>query len=373
MPHPALEQFDPSRPIEDAVTPPYTWYTEESFLEEEKRLIFQRAWIPVGRIDQVQKPGDYITGEVVGNPWVIVRAEDGQLYAHHNACRHKGAAVAQEHGSCASFVCPYHGWEYHHNGRLKKAPHLGRQVSFDPQRWGLLPAAVDTWGPFVFIDLDASFGGRGNPRNLHTDLAPIKGPLEELGFGNLRWFERREYFMNCNWKVFVDNSLDGGYHVAYAHEGLAEGLDFAGYETISGPAQGHPRTAIQVCNTSGTDQRLGAKVIYAWMFPNFFINRYGNMMDTNIVLPISANRCKVVFDFYFDFDNFEVWESKKRIRQSIADSHVIQQEDIEICESAQRGMHSMAWHVGRYSSTLERAVHDFHVLLWREMSGFGDA
>ena len=92
-------------------------------------------------------------------------------------------------------------------------------------------------------------------------------------------------------------------------------------------------------------------------------------MDTNIVLPLTPNSCKVIFDFYFDYENFEDWDAKKRIRNSIADSHTIQEEDVAICESAQKGMNSMSWRYGRYSSSLERAVHAFHVLLWKELKG----
>ena len=255
--HRLLEAFDPSRPIEDSRTPPYSWYVDQEFFQLEKEHIFQRCWLPAGRVEQVEKPGSYITGEVMGNPYVVVRGVDGKLYAHHNACRHKGAAVAMEEGRCQAFVCPYHGWEYNHDGSLKKAPHLGKQVSFNAARNGLSPMCVDSWGPFLFIDMDGPFGGNGNPRKLHEDLAPLKEPLEKLGFNQLRWCERHEYVLNCNWKVFVDNGLDGGYHVAYAHEGLSQGLEFEGYETTF-----EGRTSVQVCSTRGSDERLGDQVMY---------------------------------------------------------------------------------------------------------------
>ncbi len=364
----ALLAFDVTLPIEESSTPPYSWYTEPAFYDQEVRRVFQRCWIPVGRIDQVLKPGDYFTADVAGNPIVVVRDHDQQLKAHHNVCRHKAAIVASEEDDsqhrCEFFQCPYHGWEYHLDGRLKKAPMLGPQENFDASRHGLTPVAVDTWGPFVFVDLDGPLAGANNPRNLHQDLQPIKAPLEELGFEHLRFFRRYEYDLNCNWKVFVDNSLDGGYHVKYAHQGLAEGLDMEQFATHI-----HDRTSIQICDATGGDQRLGQKVMYAFLFPNFFINRYGRMMDTNIVMPLAVDRCRIIFDFYFDYEDPESWETRKSMRKSIASSHTIQEEDIEICESAQRGMNSMAFHVGRYSSLLERAVHAFHGLLSRELQG----
>ncbi len=304
----------------------------------------------------------------MGNPFVVVRDQQGDLRAHHNVCRHKGAVIAHEEDElqhqCEFFQCPYHGWEYHLDGKLKKAPLLGVQSDFRPERYGLAPISVDTWGPFVFVDLDGPVGGAQNPRKLHEDVAPITDLLTEMRFDQLKFYKRFVYDMNCNWKVFVDNSLDGGYHVHFAHEGLAEGLDMDHFETVI-----HDRTSIQVCDTTGGDPRLGDRVAYAYLFPNLFINRYGQMMDTNVVLPLGVDKCRVIFDFYFEYENFELWESRKLMRKAISSSHMIQEEDIEICESAQRGMNSMAWQHGRYSSILEKAVHAFHVLLWKELRG----
>ena len=293
---------------------------------------------------------------------------NGKIRGHHNVCRHKGAIVAAEEDDsqhrCDFFQCPYHGWEYHLDGRLKKTPMLGHQQQFSAEEQGLTPVSVDTWGPFVFVDLDGPLEGVNNPRDLHADLEPIKSPLEDLGFSALKFYRRFTYDMNCNWKVFVDNSLDGGYHVKYAHEGLAGGLDMDEFETHI-----HDRTSLQICHTKGADARLGSKVMYAYLFPNFFINRYGRMMDTNVVMPSAVDKCRVIFDFYFDYDDPESWEARKHMRKGVASSHTIQEEDIEICESAQRGMNSMASHTGRYSSVLEKAAHAFHVLLWRELRG----
>jgi choline monooxygenase len=280
----------------------------------------------------------------------------------HNVCRHHAAIVAQECGRAKELVCPYHGWTYRLDGSLKRAPQMGRMTNFDSQEYSLPPISIGEWGPFVLIDLDGPHGGEGNPRDLTADVAPLVGPLSELGFERMEWVERRTYTIKCNWKVFVDNSLDGGYHVAYAHERLAEGLEFGGYTTDI-----FDRSSIQICGARGTDERLGEKVVYAWLYPNFFINRYGRMMDTNLVMPLSVNTCAVVFDFYVDYEDVEEWGAKRTIRKSVSQSHVIQQEDIEICESSQKGLRSMSFHRGRYSSKLERAVHAFHCMLWDEI------
>lgn len=364
MAHKYLELFDVNLPLEDCHAPPYQWYVDQEFYEQEKKEVFERCWLPVGRVDQVAKTGQYFSSDILGNPFVVVRGEDNKIYAHHNVCRHKGAAIADECGILSSgcFTCPYHGWQYHLDGQIQKTPLLGKQASFKPERNGLFPIAITEWENFLFLDLDGLIGGTDNPRDLHKDLEPLKN---FLNLQNLRFYERRIYTMNCNWKVFIDNSLDGGYHVGSVHEGLAAGLEFKGYETHI-----FDRSSAQVCKTNSTDERLGDSVCYAWLFPNLFINRYGRMMDVNIVLPLSPSKCQVIFDFYFDYPDFEDFSAKKKIKSSIEKSHAIQLEDIVLCESTQRGMESMCFKWGRYSSIMEKAVHHFHKLLWREMGRY---
>ena len=112
--------------------------------------------------------------------------------------------------------------------------------------------------------------------------------------------------------------------------------------------------------------------MYAFVYPNFFINRYGNCIDTNTVMPLATDRCQVHFDFYFDYENFQEWRHQKAIEKNLKESHAIQLEDKGVCESVQRGMNSASFKYGRYSSLLEKAVHEFHIRLYRDMRGWQD-
>jgi choline monooxygenase len=364
-----VDQWEPDLGIEDSLTPPYSWYTDQRFYQQEVAQVFQKNWLAVGRVDQVAKPGQYFTGDIAGNPYVVVRSiDDGKLYAHHNVCRHKGSIVAlQEDASnhhCAFFQCPFHGWEYRHDGSLRKAPLLGAQAKFDPARSGLPPICVTTWGPLVFLDLDGPFGGKSNPRDLPTDVNDLDLLLAPTKWDQLKFFKRAVYELNCNWKVFVDNSLDGCYHCVTAHEQLAGQLDLDKFEiNIFG------RSSVQKGPTKSEDRRLGDSVAYCFLYPNLFINRYGNVLETNIVEPLAVDRCRVIFDFYFDYDDLEDWESRRRIRDDIASSRLVQQQDVDVCEATQKGMLSMSFRNGRYSSLLEKACYSFHVMHWYELRG----
>src|SRR4051812_14433479 len=107
-----LRRFDPKLPIEKAATPPASWYLDPRFLALEKDTVFKKTWQPVGRIDQLQKPGDYFSGDLLGVPYAVVRDGEGKIRAFHNTCRHHAAEILKGHGCVKDLICPYHGWTY---------------------------------------------------------------------------------------------------------------------------------------------------------------------------------------------------------------------------------------------------------------------
>jgi choline monooxygenase len=174
--------------------------------------------------------------------------------------------------------------------------------------------------------------------------------------------EHRSYTLNCNWKVYVDNYLDGGYHVPHLHRGLNSVLDYVHYtiETVDRCCiQSSPmRSSAEDAATGAT--RQGDRCYYFWQYPNFMINWYAGVMDTNLVVPRGIDRTEVIFDFYFA----DVSEGSAAYRrQSIEVSGRIQDEDVAICESVQRGLKSRAYDAGRLSVRREAGEHLFHRLL----------
>ena len=265
------------------------------------------------------------------------------------------------HGRAEALVCPYHGWQYRLDGSLLKAPRLGAVRSFARDDYGLRPLEIDSWGPWVFV--------RSAPGPI--DLADMMRPLDErLDTDELEFFERRTYEIECNWKVFVDNYLDGGYHVAHLHRGLAAQLALDDYRL-----EVFDWLSIQSCKSADTAQsdpsgqdfqaRVGQEALYAWVHPGFMINRYGPFMDTNYALPISPNRCLTIFDYYVEKS---AGASQDFLRRSLAASEQVQNEDIEICGSVQRGLNSSGYDVGRYSVQHEAGALHFHRLLHRDLS-----
>jgi choline monooxygenase len=370
-----LAVFDPSLPLDQARTIPSTWYTDPEIFALERRAVFHPAWQVVGRSEQVADPGQFVTADIAGTPVVAVRDEAGELGAFINVCRHRAARVAIEPAGKASRLrCRYHGWTYDLRGQLRGTPEFDGVADFRREDNGLVPLAVDVWGPTVWARV-----AQGD-QSLSEYLAPLPELMAPLGLERLRWVERREYELACNWKVYVDNFLDGGYHVNTIHPGLAGSLDYSQYRTeVSG------NTSVQISPLKPADAardpavgkvRTGGMAYYWWVFPNFMVNVYGGIMDTNLVLPLSPDRCRVIFDFYFPATAGSPRPGERDVagtaaRQFMADSiavaEQVQREDMAICEDVQRGLASGAFNTGRFSVRREVAGFHFHVLLAQQL------
>ena len=352
-----VASYNDQNPLEHASTIPAPWYVDGRIAELERQNVFGRTWQVVARVDQLRQPGQFVTAELAGEPLVIVRGSNGQLRAFYNVCRHHAAAVVTEKQGQASILrCPYHGWSYGLDGSLKGAPEFEGVCGFDRSQNGLVPVRVDTWEQFVFVNLHPNAG------SLAEFLGRLVQRVAPLNLGSVHFFERRSYSLNCNWKVFVDNYLDGGYHVPHLHKALNSVLEYKQY-TIENEdrycLQSSPMVTSEVdAATSAT--RTGDRAWYFWQYPNFMINLYQGYMDTNLVLPDGVDRCTVIFDFYFD----DVSESAaERNQQSIAVGERVNDEDVGICEAVQRGLHSRTYGAGRLSVRREAGEHLFHRLL----------
>lgn len=360
-----LAKFDSAAVHAAAWTPPASWYVSPEFHELELRAVFRRNWQPIARREQLAAPGRYVAAEFAGWPLVATRDEGGALRAMENVCRHHAALVAEGEGAADELVCPYHAWAYGLDGRLLRAPRMGAVTGFDREAFCLPPVEVDEWGHWVWVRQRAAEPSTGQQARFPLDrLQPLHEKLARTGYERLRFVARKAYELRCNWKVYVDNYLDGGYHVAHLHKALASALDLDGYRT-----ELFPGYSIQSAGgAANRNERVGDAALYAWVYPNFMINRYGPVMDTNWVLPLAADRCLTVFDFFFEPSCDEAF-----IAESLAASDVVQAEDVAISESVQRGLASGSYDRGRYAANLEHGEHQFHVLLAEDLRRVGQA
>jgi phenylpropionate dioxygenase-like ring-hydroxylating dioxygenase large terminal subunit len=357
-----LERYDPGATLSDASTPPSSWYTDPRILELENNTVFSRSWQLIGRLDQVRERGRFVTGEIAGEPIVVVRGNDGILRGFFNVCRHHAAIVMTDSaGKAQNLRCPYHGWTYNLEGALILTPEFAGAANFDRAANGLVPIHIGVWHHWVFATLSS-----GSPSLEDFLGSHLVEQFERLNLGQMKWFERRRYTLNCNWKVFVDNYLDGGYHVPHIHGGLNSVLDYSNYTIETGERhclQSSPIVASKDAAKTA-EVRKGKRALYYWIYPNFMINIYDGVADTNLVIPRAVDKTEVVFDYYF---SDVAPQAKNKNLESIGISEQIQSEDVAICESVQRGLASRAYTTGRLSVRREAGEHLFHKLLYADL------
>jgi len=352
-----LSSYDDRAPLSQASTIPAAWYVDPRIAELERLTVFSKTWQLVARTEQVKTPGQFVSTRVAGEPIVVVRGNDGTLRAFYNVCRHHAAAVVTEPCGQASLLhCPYHGWNYGLDGSLKGMPEFEGVENFDRAQNGLVPIRVETWECFVFINLD------NHAAPLAEFLGGLVSRMAPLGVSKLHYFDRRTYDINCNWKVFVDNYLDGGYHVPHLHKGLNSVLDYKQY-TIENEdrycLQSSPMVSSDTDAATGA-ARKGNRAWYFWQHPNLMINCYEGYMDTNLVIPVDVDHCHVIFDFYFG----DISDARRDYNeQSVNVGNRVQEEDLGICEDVQRGLKSRAYRAGRLSVRREAGEQLFHRLL----------
>lgn len=198
------------RPLLEASTLPPACYTSPAFYRREVQTIFMKVWNFIGRADRIPNAGDYFTIEFAGVPVIVMRGEDGEVRAFANSCRHRGALLLDGEGNCRAVRCPYHSWTYDIDGRLIVAPEMDATTGFDPAEWHLTPIRLESWGGFIFINFDSS------APPLMNYLGDLPRKLASYRFEDMLCVRRKEYVLNCNWKIYVENAMEA-YHIATVH------------------------------------------------------------------------------------------------------------------------------------------------------------
>jgi choline monooxygenase len=353
-------EFEIDETLARAKTLPANLYFGAAVLEAEKQKIFNCTWQLVGRIEQLPEAGSFFTTEMLGEPLVIVRGKDEQIRGFFNVCRHRAGPVAKGAGCRNALQCAYHGWTYALDGSLLGTPYFEGVEDFNKNDYGLMPIRVEIWEKFIFVNLDSA-----SP-SLAEFLADLPERTRSFNIAKMKFVERRDYVLNCNWKVYIDNFLEG-YHLPMVHPGLMQELDFANYHTRT-----HGYYSVQdapIRQTSKADPTRqyrsdgNTEALYFWVFPNLMVNINPETFSTNLIVPLAPEKTLTIFEWFAPDKGSPADQAK--IFATIQFSDEVQQEDIEICEAVQRGLRSISYDRGRYSVRHENGVQHFH-LLWRD-------
>ena len=340
------------QPLDHATALPAAYYTDPAMSAVERRAIFDRGWQLVAHVCQLRDPGDHVVADLAGLPVLAVRGADHQVRVFHNVCRHRAGPIAQCDGLAAkSLRCRYHGWTYALDGQLKSAPEMGATPDFDVADIRLPQLQVRVWQGLVFAAVAADVA------NFDALVDGIDARIgDQRGLESYGHHHRVGYDLACNWKVYIDNYLEG-YHVPHVHPELNRMLDYRSYVTET--------TAWHSLQWSPLESSPGlygnGDALYYWLWPNTMLNILPGRLQTNRVVPLAVDRCRIEFDFYYPLD--ESGEGHARRDADLAFSDLVQQEDLGICMDVQRGLASGSYVPGRLNPLRESAVHHFQELL----------
>jgi choline monooxygenase len=335
-------------------TPAAAFYTDPDRLRLERDAVFARTWQLVGHAEQLSTPGDYFTTHLGREPLLFVN-DAGTVRGYFNVCRHRAGPVATGCGNAQRFACRYHGWIYDLNGQLLRTTEM-EGADLDVAKIRLQSVAVHRFGPLIFAALDADTP----PFDVqYPGVAQRCAPFQ---LDRMTYVTTRQYPVDANWKVYIDNYLEG-YHIPLVHPSLNREIDYRQYVTELGE-----RFVLQYAPVrEGTAQHYRAnsgtgEAIYYWLFPNIMLNIYEGQMQTNVVIPLDVDHAVVRFDWFSlrplpDFANDARWCELARL------SEEVQAEDAGICAIVQQNIGSRAYMPGPYSPKRESGVRLFHTLM----------
>ncbi|WP_018635442.1 aromatic ring-hydroxylating oxygenase subunit alpha [Parafrankia elaeagni] len=197
--------------FEDSISPAH--------YELERRAIFRRTWLNVGRVEQIARGGAYFTREIhaANASVIIVRDTDGEVRAFHNICRHRGNKLvwndfpqAETSGSARQFICKYHAWRYGLDGACAFVQQESEFFDLDKSKFGLVPVRCEVWEGFIFVNFD------DEAAPLREYLGRFAAGLEGYPFGEMTEVYRYRADVGSNWKLYIDAFAEF-YHAPVLH------------------------------------------------------------------------------------------------------------------------------------------------------------
>ncbi|MGD9942305.1 MAG: aromatic ring-hydroxylating dioxygenase subunit alpha [Burkholderiaceae bacterium] len=364
------------KPLAEASHLPGYYYTSEEAYELEKARVFLHDWLAVARVEELEKPGDFLSLRVVDEPFIVARNERGELQAFMNRCAHRGVAVTSEpKGNAKEFMCPYHGWLYDLGGQLIGAPFMDQAVGFDKANCRLKPIALREWAGWIFVSL--------NPEPLPWDewIAPYQREFGFLRQEDCRLADKLVLEVDCNWKFPVENLMDN-YHSRVLHA-----------KTI-GPTMGVERyTGVRTGSTAFTAYYDARPMTYdgksrfgnmpwladksprfacsAHLAPNFHMLARSDNVHPIIMWPLGPSRVRITCYMLWPAEWHALPDFRERVAPYNEFTMAVLKEDASVMESLHDAASSPRYEPGRLSR-LELGVYNLINYNVDRVMGIGD-
>lgn len=345
---------------------PADHYRTADAFDLDRRAIFAREWVCVGRQEDLPARGDHLVVEVAGESLLIVRGAGDELFGHYNMCRHRGArlcdsdndarwGVALDAGVVGRSLirCPYHGWSYGLDGRLLAAPQLGEAPGFDKAGHGLEPVGIACWGGFIFVSLTA----QGEDRLAET-LSDASRRLRNYPLADLRLGRAIRYDVAANWKLILEN-YNECYHCPGVHPELCEVVPAfreRGGVDLDWEAGIPHREGATTYTATGTTAREPFPGLSAeeqvrhkgeLIFPNMMMSVASDHVTAFILWPQAADH--TIIDCRFLFHRDEMAKPDFDPADAVDFWDLVNRQDWAVCERVQSGIASRVHDYGYYS------------------------
>jgi Rieske 2Fe-2S family protein len=339
------------------VTLPARYYADDQYFAREIDRLFRTMWVCAGREEEIERPGQFVLRDLAGDSIIVTRANDGQVHAFHNVCRHRGTRLCTDAAGAfaGSIQCPYHAWTYGLDGRLIGAPHMEEVPHFRKEDYPLHTVHAGVWDGHVFLNVS------GSPAPLANQLAGLPAKFRPWKMETLRLGRRIVYDVRANWKLIIQN-YNECLHCPNLHPALNKLSHYLSGENepLSASFMGGRmdlRPGIETLSIDGSCPRemlpaLSAedrrRVYYYAIFPNMLLSLHPDYMMVHTLWPIAPDRTINVCEWHFqpselaraDFDPSDAvdfWDMTNR-------------QDWHVCELSQAGISSRAYTPGPYSN-----------------------
>ena len=364
---------------------PSRWYYDPAQHERELEAIWYRDWVCVGREEDLRESGDYFVAAVGDESLVVTRDRDRRLHAFHNTCRHRGSRLCTEpRGRFAGgrIVCPYHAWSYALSGELLATPKMELPRDFRREEHALYAVHVDTWGGFLFVNLD--------PRpsaTLASFLGEEAGNVRRWPLAELVSVRREVSTLACNWKVFWENYSEC-YHCPGVHpelcrvmplyrEGLLSYEDSASPLPAGNATDNRPRVApgFKTWTLDGQsklpliegpdehDRALG--VVFASFTASLFIVAHPDHVRSVRIMPAGPEQIELTVDWLLAPG--VAGRHAEELERMFELGRLVVAQDGRVCELNQKGLRSRRHRAGVLMPQ-EHALADFHEWLRSRLS-----
>ncbi len=338
---------------------PGHYYTDAAIFAQELNTLWRSTWQFVGRVEDLQRPGDYLTSILGAEPILVIRVTDGSLRAMHNVCPHRGARLLDGQGNCGLLRCPYHSWTYDLEGNLLGVPQQNLFPGLDKTAIHLLAARVETWGGFVFVNPDP------DGESLSSYLAGFPDYLLAYShaYEDLREVDRWSYEEAINWKLIVENYVED-YHFTTAHAESLKFFDFKGIRSL--PTGRHTQIYVPYADPeldeAGQRRSKPEPMSYqGYIFPNLMVNTAGDHVSVFRVLPLDALRTRTEVIMYQTPAQMET--TPLDLAELRANFNRVMEEDFAVCRLLQAGVGSRAYQVTQLAEERELGIAHFHQVL----------